>query len=399
MYSLLHGNSMPNKSRVLLVHNIMAPYRFPLFRALADEPGVDLTVWFMSRSARNRRWAKAGNGDLGFRYAVLPGFQLSYFARDLFTYVFNYTFPWRYLSEHFDVLISAGWLDFAAQAGWSLSKMSRRRFILWSESTAFEPSWRRSLAAPWVRTVVQHSDACVSVGSRSRQYLRMLGARESNIFTAFSTVDVAHFQRVSYAARMNRDHRKQALGIRRRRVILYCGQFIERKGLRTLVNAYAAIKSEFEDVSLVLVGYGPLQQSLERLIAARALEDVHFLNHVELSEMPELYAIADLFVLASREETWGLVVNEAMASGLPVIVTDGVGCAPDLVVEGANGYVVAVGDSNAIAARCLDLLRNEERLVRFSECATSHIHGYTPERAARQFARAVYHVTGLSTAM
>src|SRR5262249_16540308 len=155
-----------------------------------------------------------------------PSVQLSYVTRDLFTYIFNYTFPFAYALQPFDVLISAGWLDFATQAGFVLSKLSHRKFVVWSESTAYEPNWRRTVARPLVTAMVKHADACICVGTRSREYLRELGARDRDIFTAFSTVDVAYFQHVSQAGRIDRDERKLALGVRRRRVMLFCGQFI-----------------------------------------------------------------------------------------------------------------------------------------------------------------------------
>jgi glycosyltransferase involved in cell wall biosynthesis len=387
---------MTSRTRVLLVHNIMAPYRFPLFRALAEEPGIQLMVWFMSRSARNRRWAHDAAPDLGFNYDVLPGIEVNYFGQDLFTYILNYSFPWRYFAGPCDVLIAAGWLDFAAQTGFALSKVLRRKFVVWSESTPNEPSWRRTIAMPLVKTMVSNADACISVGTRSRQYLGTLGARESDIFTAYSTIDVDHFQRVSSAARLDREERKRLLGIRRSRVILYCGQFIVRKGLPTLIDAYARIKGQYEDVALVLVGYGPLQAELQRSIADQGLVDVHFIGHVEVSDMPRLYALGDIFVLPSHEETWGLVVNEAMACGLPVIVTNHVGSAPDLVAHGRNGYVIEVGDSGSLAALCAQLLGDDALLSRFSACSASRIREFTPGRAAEQFARAIEHATGRS---
>src|SRR5260370_12666650 len=101
---------MSPNTRVLLLHNIMTPYRYPLFRALAQEPGIDLTVWFMSRTARNRRWTNEGDKDLGFNYQILPSVEFNHASSDLFTYIFNYTFPWNYLTRKPDLLISAGCL-------------------------------------------------------------------------------------------------------------------------------------------------------------------------------------------------------------------------------------------------------------------------------------------------
>jgi glycosyltransferase involved in cell wall biosynthesis len=382
---------MPDRVGVLLLHNIMAPYRYPLFRALAAQPDIDLTVWFMSRSAKNRRWRHGVGEELGFKYAVLPNIEFNYSSRDLFTYIVNYTFPWRYSQRSFDVLISAGWLDFAAQVGFVLSKLLHRKFILWSESTPNEPSWRRSVAMPLVRTMVRGADEYIAVGTRSRQYLEMLGAPRPRVFTAFSTVDVDHFRRVSAQARPSRNRRKVELGITRGRVLLYCGQFIERKGLRYLLEAFAMVKREYQDIALALVGYGPQRSMLLEQTARLGMSDVHILDHVEVRDIPAMYALADIFVLPSLEETWGLVANEAMACGLPVILTDCVGSSVDLVRDGRNGYVVPAADPASIADRCLRLLRDPVLLERQSQCSLEHIQGFTPERAADAFADAVRH--------
>jgi glycosyltransferase involved in cell wall biosynthesis len=379
---------MSGKRRVLLVHNIVAPYRFPLFRALGQHPDVELTIWFMAATAKNRRW-RTDVGDLGFNYEILPNLQVGWFSNDLFAYIVNPTFPLRYAQRPFDVLISAGWLDFATQAGWFLSKLLKRKFVLWSESTAFEPSWRRRLARPLVETMVRSADAWIAVGARSRDYLVSLGAARSGVFTAYSTVDVQHFTSVSSDARRSRARLRAQLGIACDKVILFSGQFIERKGVRTLLDAFSIVKARYPNVALALLGYGPLKEMLALQVRQAHLADVHFLEHVEVDQIPRIYAAADILVLPSTEETWGLVVNEAMACGLPVVVSDRVGSSADLVQEGVNGFIVPVADANALAERLLNLVSDDEMLARFSEASLHLIQHFTPARAADAFAAAI----------
>ena len=184
---------------------------------------------------------------------------------------------------------------------------------------------------------------------------------------------------------------RQELGITRGRVLVYCGQFIERKGLRYLLDAFAMVKREYEDVALALIGYGPQRSTLLERTARLGVSDVHIVDHVEVHEMPAMYALADIFVLPSLEETWGLVANEAMACGLPVILTDRVGSSVDLVRDGQNGYIVPAADPASIADSCLRLLRDPMLLERQSKCSLEHIQRFTPERAAEAFAEAVRH--------
>src|SRR3972149_4145264 len=113
------------KAKVLLIHNYMTPYRFPLFRAISKSKNIDLTVYFMSLSAKNRKWSTLPK--TGFKYKILPKIELSYFGKDFFAYIINYTFPFEFLRNKFDVVISAGWLDFASQASFLLCKLTGRK--------------------------------------------------------------------------------------------------------------------------------------------------------------------------------------------------------------------------------------------------------------------------------
>src|SRR6185295_13276085 len=117
----------------------------------------------------------------------------------------------------------------------------------------------------------------------------------------------------------------------------------------TLLEAQARLERGAEAPWLVLVGDGPESKSLRELASARNLRRVRFAGSREPSELPGIYAAADLFVLPSRHEPWGVVVNEAMAAGLPVVLSDRVGAAPDLLVDGANGRLFPAGDAGRLA--------------------------------------------------
>jgi glycosyltransferase involved in cell wall biosynthesis len=173
--------------------------------------------------------------------------------------------------------------------------------------------------------------------------------------------------------------------------VLYVGQLIERKGLRYLIDAYDRLKRTYADVALVLLGYGPLRNELEETARMRGLPDVHFLGHMDVEQIPRAYAMADVFVLPSLEDTWGLVVNEAMACGLPVVVSERVGGSVDLVRDGENGFLVEAGDADALAERVGVLVRQPELAERLGACSMQLIQQFTPERAAHGFAAAVDH--------
>lgn len=367
----------------------MTPYRFPLFHEISMNKSVDLTVYFMSRSATNRKWKKLPK--TGFKYKILPKLELSYFGKDFLAYIINYTFPFEFFKNKFDVVISCGWLDFASQAAFLLCKLTGRKFIIWSESTKNEASWRRALTLPYVKFLVRNSDACIAIGTLSKEYLVSLGARPNKIFIAYSTVDIDFFKKASRISKKERACIRNSIGIKTRNVILFVGQFIERKGIIYLVKAFEKLKKKFTAVSLVLLGYGPLEKGLKSYISGRKIDDVFFVGHKEVEDMPRMYSMADIFVLPSIEETWGLVVNEAMASGLPVIATKKVGSSADLIKNSVNGYVVKERDVGKIQTALLKILKDKKLLKKMGQNSFKNILKFTPEKASDIFTDAIKH--------
>ena len=378
---------MPRKTKVVLLHNVMVPYKFPLFKFLSAQKEIDLEVLFMSRSAKNRRWALKKN--LGFKYKVLPKLEFNFSGKDLLTYIVSYTFPLEFFRKKFDVLIVHGWLDWATQIGFFLCKLSGRKYIIWSESSVNEKSWRRTLTSPFVKLLVRGADACIAIGTSSRQYFEILGADPAKIFMAYYTMDVKYFSRGSKISKYEKKMIRDKMGISPGKVILYVGQFIERKGVNYLLSAFKNLQKEVFDVSLVLVGYGPQKDFLLERIKKEKIEDVFFHDFVEVSELPRMYALADVFVLPSFEEAWGLVINEAMAAGLPVITTSKVGASIDLVFNGQNGFVVPARNSQALKQALNKVLRSDALARKMGRKSMQIIKDFTPENTGKSFLKAI----------
>lgn len=357
----MSGSEAPTRpTRVALLHNIVSPHVVPLFAELARQPGIDLRVYFFSETDANRRWRVSPEGR--FNYRILPGLGVRLRGRDLFTYFINPTIVPILLRDGFDVLIAVGWDSFASQAAFFLCKLLGRPFIIWSGSTINEPSWRRTLSLPLVRLMVSGADACIAYGTRAAQYLRRLGAPQADIFLSLNTIDMDTFTTRVQQARSQRAIVRRELGVGDDPLVLYVGQLIERKGVATLVEAIALARGHRESVRLCVIGYGAQEEALRRRVERLQLaEHVRFLGHVDLDDLPRYYAAADLFVLPSSEEVWGLVLNEAVAAGLPVITTDRVGAAPDIVEGGGNGLVVPANDAGWLADAITCILEGATR--------------------------------------
>ena len=209
------------------------------------------------------------------------------------------------------------------------------------------------------RLLLRRFDVAICGGRRHRDYLLSLGVAPYRVFTKYDVVDNAYF---SSATRV--DAKASALpGLDDSRpFFLASNRFIARKNLRTLLQAYASYRSASPNGwRLVLLGSGEQETELRRLVADLALPDVTFAGFRQIEELPSYYAAASCFIHPALIEPWGLVVNEAMAAGLPVIVSAGAGCADDLVEHRANGFVFDPANVNDLA-RCMTQLAEDPNL-------------------------------------
>jgi len=220
--------------------------------------------------------------------------------------------------------------------------------------------WSLAKYLPY-RALLASFDAHLYVGQANREYLEHYGVARERLFFAPHFVDNDFFATRAAAARSARPSARMHLEIpESARVFTFVGKLIDIKRPQDLVRALAAVRSSGLDAWGLIVGAGPLQGEVESL--ARTLNvPVRFTGFRNQTEIPAVLAAADGLVLCSQSETWGLVVNEAMACGLPAIVSRTVGCAPDLIVPGRTGYVFDTGSVDALAAAMRTLAADLER--------------------------------------
>jgi len=326
------------KYKIAIIHNIISPYRTPLFEELANHPSIDLFVYYCAETHREREWHILKSDK--YSYNILPSLTLKFSG--IISHINPSIIP-KLIREKYSAIIIGGYTDFTTQAAFIISKLMKTRIILWSGSTTGEPSLLRKLSSPLAKFIARHSDACIAYGTKAGEYLVSLGVPQEGIFYAYNTVDTEFFQRENSNYKPKKKELKDRLNIKNGKVVLYVGQLIEKKGVRYLIQAFAQLKQEIDDVSLVIAGDGRLRNELISLCGTLQLPDVHFIGFIQQQQLPLYYSIADVLVLPSTEEVWGLVLNEAMSCGLPVIATDKVGASIDLIRNGVNGYVVAEG--------------------------------------------------------
>lgn len=306
--------------------------------------------------------------------------------------------------ERFDAVWVHGWAHPFTQAAWRQARSRKIPLLLRGETFlgCVRGGKLRRLAHRLVFSrKFREVSAFLSVGKLNRQLYQAYGVPESKIFSMPYVVDNAFFQKRCQEAAPNREKLRAELGIEPgRRVILFCGKLIDVKDPGTLIRAVGklvkperqgnhVLTSAATAPVLLMVGDGELRPSLEKLAQETASGRVKFLGFQNQTELPALYDLCDVFVLPSRFEPWGLVVNEVMNAGKPVIVSDQVGSGPDLVMPGGNGGVFRAGDAADLADQLRPWLLDAERRAQGGAASLKRINAWGFEACADGLQRAL----------
>jgi len=285
---------------------------------------------------------------------------------------------WSHLSQlDPEVVLVPGYYTLPALAAAFWAKLHRRTSILMTESTADDHTrvaWKEAIKSLLIRTLF---DSAITGGTAHRRYLQQLGFPTNRIGRFYDVVDN------TFLANRAQVLRRQPPGDfdLPETYFLYVGRLAEEKNVHGLVQAWLAYRQGGGTWPLVLVGDGPEAQSLRDLAAASAFApDIHFAGHKSSRDLPPFYAFAGCFVLPSSREPWGLVVNEAMATGLPVLVSARCGCAEDLVDPARNGFTFDPSQDGNLLGRlhqvsCTSL----EALMAMRVHSSNLIARYTPD--------------------
>lgn len=338
-------------TRLALLTEIPAPYRIPLFNALADR--LDLSVIYLRPRHPDRPY-DLHEEELRFERHVLPGVDVTLGRRWL---IMNRGLLPRLRGA--DVVLLGGWNQPAFLEALAWCTLRRVPIVFWVESTARDRRTGRHEAVK--RRLLRTAAVFVVPGAASADYLRQLGVDRSRIVLAPNAVDAAVFGSV---------RRSPVNGPCR---VLAVGRLAHEKGLDTLLEASADLP-----VEVVLAGTGPEEAQLRQLAGPK----VSFLGHVPRDDLPALYADADVLVMPSRSDPWGMVLNEAALCGLPLVSTTAAGAAHELIEEGVNGFRVPPGDVAALRKALRRLVEDESFRRAAGNRSREIVSRLTPERWA-----------------
>jgi glycosyltransferase involved in cell wall biosynthesis len=387
------------RARVRLLYLVTHPiqYQAPLLAHLAQEPWLDLEVAFLCQRKGGTHFDAGFGESFAWDIDLLEGYRHQFLPARIGGLEPGLLRPWvkglgRLLDpQRFDAV----WLHGYAQVSLLEALLRARRrglkLLLRGESLLHgrpENDWRAKLRRLCLPPLLRQVDACLAIGEHNAEFYRAYGVPPKRIFKMPYAVDNRRFAAASFAASAQRESLRAELGLEPGLpVVLYASKFQPRKRPGDLISAALRLMRRTRPFELLLIGSGEQRAELEQRV--NRSPHVHFLGFKNQTELPRYYDLCDLFVLPSSYEPWGLVLNEAMACGRPVLASDAVGAARDLVIDGVTGWLYPAGDSGELELALQEVLADPEALRQAGRAAQAHIQAFDYTADARGLRQAL----------
>ena len=362
--------------RLVIITEIISPYRIPLFNALARCEDVSLHVIFLAETDPALRQWQVYKQEIAFSYQVLPSWRRRIGPWNV---LFNRGISGALNGATPNAILCGGYNYIASWQALLWAHAQQVPFLLWSESNQQDLREGNPLLEFFKIEFLHRCRAFVVPGRSAREYLRGHRVPDQHIYTAPNAVDNELFAAGAARARARATECRGQLALPDR-YFLFVGRLVREKGVFELLAAYAKLdRSLRQQIGLVYAGDGPCRGQLEAQAKSIAGGMVRFPGFVQRDQLAVYYALADALILPTYTDTWGLVVNEAMACGLPVIVSEVAGCAADLVRQDWNGLLVPVADASGLGDAMQKLGSSQELCQRMGEHSQEQILEYSPE--------------------
>jgi glycosyltransferase involved in cell wall biosynthesis len=372
--------------RVLIIHNqLWAHYKAIIFNELqkiiSQTPADKLLVVQIASVEKSR--ANLGDSDLSihqYPYLLLHEGMLEEVG--LWTRISGVIKAIREFKPN--IVNLTGYYDLASWAILFYCKIKGIKTVLSNESTAGDHT--RSKVKEYIKSlIIKQFDGFLNFGTLSKKYLLSLGGKPEKMLVNRNCVDNLVLRNVYEKSIINRVSEQKRLGLPSKNFI-FVGRLIDFKNLFHFLEAFGiAQKSSPQDWGVIILGDGDLKNDLQNFTLEKNIQKVSFLKGVSWRQVPEYLALSNVLVLPSYSEPWGLVVNEAMACGLPVLVSDKCGCAIDLVQNGDNGYTFSPDNLEELSNLLTKFMTmDDEGLSKMGRVSEKIIQDYSPENVGKE---------------
>lgn len=356
--------------KVLFLTNLPSPYRVRFFTELGKK--CELTVLYERRTAsdRDKNW-KADAGKT-YQEFYLKGLKLS--ADNSFC-----PSVIRYLKFEYDIIVIGMYSTFTAMIAMMWLKLNHKQYVISTDGGFIreESKIKRKFKTFWLSS----ASFWLGTGKLARKYMCYYGAKNERIFDyPFTSVDETDIIPNPLEAKEKKKLREE-LGIFADKVVISVGQFIPRKGFDILLESCNFAL----DTNVEILIIGGTKEDLERLTERKIQQNVKIYPFMPKQRLFQYYLAADFFVLPTREDVWGLVVNEAMACGLPVLTTDRCGAGLEMIKQGKNGWIIPTEDVEALSSGMISMIKLScSELTRYADYAIKTAKEYTFQKMAEK---------------
>lgn len=357
--------------KLAIVSSHPIQYKAPLFRELSNQQEIDLSVYYSWNAGETEYYDPEFGVTLQWDIPLLGGYE--------YTFLRNYSpFPGpsllgqinpaviqEIICSKYDAVWVDGYTTITAWLTFLAAIFSRTPIILRGEANLLVRRFiikrllKRILLSPLLKTVSAVLFSCRS----NKEYYKYYGVPDRKLFFGPSAIDNDWIweQEIIYEKTIS-ELRKELSISSHEKIILFVGKLISRKRPIDVLKAFELIRNRIE-ASIIFVGDGPQKEFMERYAEKNNIENVYFVGFINQSEMPRFYLLASLIVISSDRDPSPKVLNEALALGLPAIISNRVGTGGDLVIDGVNGFIYPVGDVNSLACS-MSLLLNHSKLTK-----------------------------------
>lgn len=350
--------------KIWLLTNTPSPYQIEFFRELHRSGLFELDVRFMSAAHRGVKTLQ--EAEASFFHHVLEPIGPRKLAQE-------YHYHPRAIREvwggEYDLYILSGHYTSPTFLACAFAAVLRRKpWVMW-----LERPWPADYRPPWVnrltprspalaatrrgllRLLIRRTHGLFAIGTVAMEAYRAMGAPPEKLYFLPYYCDVERF---AHNDRRDCARILAQIGFLEKTVFLFSGALVLRKGVDLLIKTFKVLAAEMPEVALILMGEGPLRAEYDRKLPLSLADRIRFVGNIPQADLPIWYGAADVFVFPSRHDGWGVVINEACGAGLPIIVTDSVGAARDLVIDGRNGFVIRRDDEAALLSAMKKLARD-----------------------------------------
>ncbi len=358
---------MPKIKKVAFFTNIISPYINDLFNNLSQFTDIDFEVIACSETEKDRKWKLDYLKTRNYKLTILKDAKLFEIKKqNRFFYLGGLSFIKRILKREFDTIIFKGGTRFIGPICAFLARIRGIKTVLWEQNSVDTTNTPLKKFVKKLYINDKLFTGFISYGNHVKDLILKLNPEaDKKIFFALSPIDNQKYRNRYLKLKPKKNFIKKQLGINpEEKIILYTGRFVEEKNLFNLLEAVSNLKiNSGIKFKCLLVGGGKLEKELEQEVINKGIQNtVYLVPFKEFSKLTMFYTIADVFVLPSIFEPWGLVVNEAMNFNLPAVVSNKVGCATNLIQQGGNGYVYDIEDNVQLFKYLLKAMNNSEEM-------------------------------------